>query len=71
MLKTLGSMRILCPVPEFPCLESDASMTAAFWLDLVTKPGTEDLRISSNSFCSACISEVWSVSDNLNIFYGQ
>jgi hypothetical protein len=35
---------------------------------LDTRPGTDDLKISSNSFCSAFISLVRSVSDSLNSF---
>lgn len=69
ILKTLGSSKILCPVPELPLVGCGVSLVVAFCLDLETSPGTEDLRISSNSSCSAFISELCSISDNLNIFY--
>lgn len=68
MLNTLGSMRILCPVPEFPCLDCELSIVTALCRDLDTKPGTEVWRISSNSSCSAFISVFRPISDNLNIF---
>lgn len=69
MLKTLGSMRILCPVPELPCPGREVVVFAdAFCLDLDTRPGTEDLSISSSSSCSAFIPVSRPNSDSLNIF---
>lgn len=69
ILNTLGSIRSLWPVPEFPCLDCDLSPVVVFCDDLVTSPGTEDLNISSKSSRSAFISDDFlSISDNLNIF---
>lgn len=69
ILKTLGSIRSLCPVPEFSCLDLDESVVDVFWRDFDTRPGTDDLRISSSSFCSAFISDDFSsTSESLNNF---
>lgn len=68
MLNTLGSIKILWPVPEFPCLVREVSVVVAFCRDLETSPGTEVLSSSSSSSLSVFISVFCSISESLNIF---
>lgn len=70
ILNTVGEISSLCPVPEFSRLDRLRSLGEVLWRDLDTRPGTDERRISSNSSCSAFISDDFlSTSSSLNSFY--